>query len=73
MRARLSAYGWQLLAWKPLLRLVLFLPGQEARLLIGLIYVAASLHAACLIAGITFTPIYVFTSRPHLWFIWELS
>lgn len=40
--------------------------GQEARLLNGLIFLTASLHAAHLVAGITFTPIYVFISRPSL-------
>lgn len=50
-----------------------FFPGQEARLLIGLIFPAVSPHTAHLVAGVTFTPIYVFTSRPSLWSIWELS
>ena len=50
VRARLSAYSPP---GQPLFRLVLSLSGQVARLLTGLISLAASLHATCLIAEIT--------------------
>lgn len=50
-----------------------FFPGQESRILIGLTFPAVSPHTAHLVAGVTFAPIYVFTSRPSLWSIWELS
>lgn len=77
--SRRPAYGWHLLAGRSLPRLILLLR-QEAKLLSGLIFLTASLHAAHLVAGITFTPIYVFISRSSLSFkkkkgmlIWEPS